>query len=404
VTCDSHDILQVHAMHFHVLGLGPVGCLLAHNLRRILPSAHGISLILKSGFAVPEKCSIKVDNYGGATTFSDGFLSEEFRDAQLQENQPQNSKQIQSLFVALKAQYTVDALRSLTYRLSANSTIVLMQNGMGLYEELIRDVFRNPSQRPHFIQASNTNGAFAIQPLHVVHAGIGSIDFGIVPDSRGRNFEAGFNDDSIPHSERRLRLSDITSSSDVDSARYTSLRDTVAALLLLEPLSTSWKTYSELQLIIRRKLAVNAVINPLTALLGCRNGQLMNLPPRSRIMALLCWETSLVFAAEMRRESTLWLEDMQSRGVDTKDVTIPSLPKSLSPSSLEEEVTRVAQLTRNNVSSMLQDVRRGRITEIYYINGYLAKLGRELGVRTPYNIALRELVSLRHVIPLDQIL
>lgn len=380
-------------MHFHVLGLGSVGCLLAHNLRRILPSTHHISLILKKTPDFTEKPSIKVDTFG-ATTTSDGFLLEEF--------QRTRDPQIQSLFIALKAQYTVSALRSLAHRLSANSTVVLMQNGMGIYEELIRDVFRNPVRRPHFILTSNTNGAFTIQPFHVVHAGLGTIDFGIVPDSKSRQFEAGFDDDSIPHSQRRLRLSDITSPTDEDSARYISLRDTVAALLLLEHLSTSWKTYAELQLIMRQKLVVNAAINPLTALMGCRNGQLTQLPFGSKIMQKVCREASLVFAAEMRRESTLWLEGMQSRGVDTKDVTPPSLPKSLSSDSLEGELIRVAQLTKNNVSSMLQDVQRGKVTEIDYITGYLVNLGRELGVRTPYNSALLDLVRLRHGIPLDQ--
>jgi 2-dehydropantoate 2-reductase len=391
-------------MHFHVLGLGPVGCLLAHNLRRILPSIHDITLILKTCPAFPGKHCIKVDTFG-ATTTSDGYILERFQNAEQEEgNRAQDMEQIQSLFVALKAYSTVDALQSLTYRLSANSTIVLMQNGMGIYEELIRNVFRNPSQRPHFILASNTNGAFAIQPFHIVHAGIGSIDFGIVPDSKGREFEASFLDDSTPRSQRRLHLSDITSPTDVDSARYISLRDTVAALLLLDTLSTSWKTYAELQLMMRRKLVVNAVVNPITAIMGCRNGHLTRLPSGSKLMNKICFEASLVFAAEMRRENTLWLEDMQSRGVDTKDVTLPSLPKSLTTSSLEEEVIRVAHLTKNNVSSMLQDIRRGRMTEIDYINGYLMNLGRELGVRTPYNHAVLDLVKLRLGIPLDQML
>jgi len=398
-------------MHYHVLGLGPVGCLLAHNLRRVLPSTHGISLIHKTRLnelALLEKGSIQVDTYGAVTT-SGGFLSETFENTnqslqQQEGDRAQDLKHIQSLFVALKAQHTVNALKSLTYRLSANSTIVLMQNGMGLYEQLIRDVFRNPSQRPHFILACNTHGAFTTRPFHVVHAGIGSIDFGIAPDSQGRDFEAGFYDENIPHSQRRPRLSDITSPTDVGSARYTSLRDTVAALLLLEPLSTSWKTYAELRLIMRRKLAVNAVINPLTALMGCRNGELTRLPFASRTMHMICWEASLVYAAEMRRESTLWLEDMQSRGVDSKDVTLPSLPKSLTTECLEDEVVRVAQLTKNNVSSMLQDVRRGKITEIDYINGYLINLGRELGVRTPVNTVLCDLVKMRYHIPLDQML
>lgn len=397
-------------MHYHVLGMGPVGCLLAHNLRRTLPSTH-ITLIHKTqqgALPLIRNGSIRVDTFGAAT-HSTGFLSEEFEDPnqnpQLQEeNRTQDLKQIQSLFVALKAQQTINALKALTYRLSSSSTIVLMQNGMGLYEHIIRDVFRDPRQRPHFILASNTHGAFINQPFHIIHAGVGSIDFAIVPDPRGRDFEAGFRDERIPHSQRRPRLSDITSPVDLDSARYSSLRDTVAALLLLDPLSTSWKTYAELQLIMRRKLAVNAVINPLTALLGCRNGELTRMPWASRTIQLICWEASLIYAAEMLRENNFWLKDMQSRGVDTKDSVLPSLHKSLTKESLEEEVVRVAQLTSNNVSSMLQDVRRGKPTEIKYINGHLINLGRELGIKTPANSVLYDLIRMRYFIPLDHLL
>ena len=33
--------------------------------------------------------------------------------------------------------------------------------------------------------------------------------------------------------------------------------------------------------------------------------------------------------------------------------------------------------TRNNVSSMLQDVKAGRMTEVQYLNGYVTSLGQE---------------------------
>ncbi len=42
--------------------------------------------------------------------------------------------------------------------------------------------------------------------------------------------------------------------------------------------------------------------------------------------------------------------------------------------------------------SMLQDFERGRKTEIDYINGYVARLGREFGVPVNVNSALTELV------------
>jgi 2-dehydropantoate 2-reductase len=43
--------------------------------------------------------------------------------------------------------------------------------------------------------------------------------------------------------------------------------------------------------------------------------------------------------------------------------------------------------------SMLQDVIRKRRTEIQYLNGYVAQRGREVGVKTPFNEAITELVA-----------
>jgi len=62
---------------------------------------------------------------------------------------------------------------------------------------------------------------------------------------------------------------------------------------------------------------------------------------------------------------------------------------------------RVAELTKGNISSMLQDVRRGRETEIEFINGYLENLGREHRIETPAISMLRNLVELKYFMPLD---
>jgi 2-dehydropantoate 2-reductase len=42
--------------------------------------------------------------------------------------------------------------------------------------------------------------------------------------------------------------------------------------------------------------------------------------------------------------------------------------------------------------SMLQDVMRGRRTEIDYLNGYVVEQGRRVGVKTPFNEKVVELV------------
>ena len=54
--------------------------------------------------------------------------------------------------------------------------------------------------------------------------------------------------------------------------------------------------------------------------------------------------------------------------------------------------------TRDHRSSMLQDIIRGRKTEIDYINGKVVELGAEYGIETPYNSAIVEMVKAKEAL------
>ena len=113
-------------------------------------------------------------------------------------------------------------------------------------------------------------------------------------------------------------------------------------------------------------IAVNAVINPLTALLRVRNGELLN---RAELEPLFAAVAEEVWRVAARHQ-----------------VALPTPPE------LVAEVRRVCQLTAANQSSMLRDVAEGRRTEVDAINGAVARLGRERGVLAPVNEALAALV------------
>lgn len=403
-------------MRFHVLGLGPIGSLVSHHLRRTLPPTHSISLIHKNeryARAAQEKGGIVSVERDGLVSAASGFKSEIFSSPMYIPELPSShasqantdedgSSLIESLFITTKAYTTLSAITKLLPRLSHDSTIVLLQNGMGMYEELVQSLFRNPLQRPHFILASNTHGAYLRGPTDVVHTGAGEIKFGIVPDPSGRNFEAGFFDDTIPVTERRARLGDITAPTDPTFARYKSLRNTVAALLLAEPLNTSWLPIAHIQTAMRLKLVVNAVINPLTAIMNCRNGDIFATNAARQVMRRVCVEASLVYAAEMRANAQVMLQNASAAGYSEDDVILDRLPRSLTASALEQECLRVAELTKGNISSMLSDVRRGNPTEIDYMNGYLLNLAQKYRVLMPVTMTLAQLVHMRSDIPLDQ--
>lgn len=104
-----------------------------------------------------------------------------------------------------------------------------------------------------------------------------------------------------------------------------------------------------------RKLAVNAVINPLTALHRCRNGQLLQQPEYRQQMQQLAAEVDQVAG----RKFPHWPADTLARSV------------------------QVCEQTANNRSSMLVDVEAGRATEIAFINGALLAEAQQLGIALP---------------------
>ncbi len=113
------------------------------------------------------------------------------------------------------------------------------------------------------------------------------------------------------------------------------------------------------------KLFVNVGINALTATLDCKNGELLHLADaRTRMHA------AILEAIEVAR----------AKGIDILGDPI-------------EVAESVCQKTAGNVSSMLQDIRKKRRTEIGAINGAVVAFGKEHVIETPENTLLMNQVK-----------
>jgi len=128
----------------------------------------------------------------------------------------------------------------------------------------------------------------------------------------------------------------------------------------------SVETVIDFEGIVWGKLIVNAAINPLTALLGVPNGELLGLATARSLMASAAAEVVAVAKA--------------------KGVRLP-------PEDPFVMVEDVARKTAVNRSSMYQDIQRGAPTEIEAICGMVGRIGKELGVPTPVNDTLYSLVK-----------
>jgi len=118
--------------------------------------------------------------------------------------------------------------------------------------------------------------------------------------------------------------------------------------------------------LVWEKLLINVGINALTAIFNVPNGELINDQDLQTIMRGAVCEAVMVARAN---------------GLDFR------------PERAVHEVEKICRLTAENISSMLQDVRRGSLTEIDYINGAIVREGERLGVETPLNCLLTRLIK-----------
>jgi 2-dehydropantoate 2-reductase len=114
------------------------------------------------------------------------------------------------------------------------------------------------------------------------------------------------------------------------------------------------------------KLVVSSAINPLTALLRIPNGELLESSFSIGLMRELAVETAKV-AKKM-------------------GVILPFLDPENAPK-------KVAQQTKGNLSSMLQDVLRGAPTEIDAINGAIVRLAQQMDLQVSVNRIVWSLVK-----------
>jgi 2-dehydropantoate 2-reductase len=217
------------------------------------------------------------------------------------------------LLVCCKASQSIQALQQWQVAISSETQIVLLQNGLGQHQLIAKAFPQNT-----LFAASTTEGAFRSRTNRVIHAGIGQTQWG----------------------------------------QYNGTKTPFKLPLGLLKGKHFWS--DNIKQVLLDKLAINAVINPLTVKYQCKNGELLTQPDAYIELKALCEET------ECFLKKAHWSISF----------------------NLLEKTQLIAQLTANNYSSMLQDIRNKRFTEIDFINGYLLNEAIIKGINLPISKSL----------------
>lgn len=331
---------QNEKQRIHILGVGNLGRLFATSLARV-PNPPPITLIVHRKTLLEQWAAnpgVEISRPGGTTDrvtdFDIEWWTEEKPD-QGPVSEVCDGNKLSNLIVATKAPDALPQVDRLRGYLNAESTVAFVQNGMSkLWPPHGVDYCekRYPSSdHPNFVLCVTTHGVTSLGTFKSLHASPADVAMGPVLLNDHRPDQA------------ECLMSRIMAASHLNARKVSR--------------SSLWVLQLE-------KLVVNSVINPLTAILRCKNGVLFANPngPIMQVMDKLIKEASRVFQALIHEQSTQEL----LAGADIAD-----LHDRFSPPRLRAMLHSVGEKVKDNRSSMLQDVTAGKQTEIWEFNGWL---------------------------------
>jgi 2-dehydropantoate 2-reductase len=123
------------------------------------------------------------------------------------------------------------------------------------------------------------------------------------------------------------------------------------------------------------KVMFNSCWSGMSAALGCTFGEIIDDPKASACMSYIASEAVAVCRASGYEMPYFWGQDMTAMGIiDTEDAFRKS----------QKIFYDLVSKMRPAKASMLQDLEKGRVTEVGMINGYICSEGKKAGIATPF--------------------
>ncbi|KAI1768758.1 6-phosphogluconate dehydrogenase C-terminal domain-like protein [Hypoxylon sp. FL1150] len=311
--------------------------------------------------------------------------------------EPAAGAAIRNLVVATKAADALPQVDRLRRYLDGDSAVAFTQNGMCKLWPPLGDAYvaarfgegeGEGAKVPDWLACVTTHGVTSLGPFRSVHASPAGVLVGAVGGRRSGGGGGGGGGGSRP-------------------SDYLAAQIVGAPGLEAKRVDTRGLWVAQLE-----KLVVNAVINPLTAVLRCKNGELfaeggggdgvpdvidLLVEEASRTLrALVAHPSSDSILQSPRPDGESDTQEGEAGESEALERVRDELLERFSFARLKEMLYGVAAKVGENTSSMLQDVRAGKPTEIGDFNGWLVETARYVGdeeCRVPSHEKLVKLVE-----------
>ena len=361
----SHGHINLSTRTIHILGLETPGKFLAYALTP-LPDAPPVMMLTRQYPALKtwqrEGQGITLIRHGKTETRYGVGLEMMPPLDRMNQPRPDGNKpctdarrpayggHISQLIINVQSQLVVHGLTSIKHRLDRRSTILFMHDTMGVMEEVNLKIFPDIETRPNYMlgifsrTVTTSSSGFTIGM-----DGLGTMALALVP----RHFELG------------ATATDTSSLEESASAHYL-----LRTLCRSPEIAAVGFRYFDLLIMKLRKLAVRAVIDPLSTMFDCANGQLLPNQGILTLMNVLVTEISQILTGlpELRHlPITRQRFDRYQLGRLTRSIIIHN------PSF---------------TSFTARCVRQGKDTDIKFVNGYFIRRGRQQNLLCPINYTM----------------
>lgn len=314
-------------MVFHIIGAGALGllygsklCLAGHEVMFSTRTEQQAAYLNGEGITLHDDIKIHIQPAQ--------FQAFSIANSNLKPQTPS----IDWLIITVKQwQVNADFIQQIANIAHRNTKILCLQNGIGLADCLI-----DASIGEAVYSAVTTEGAKRSQCNEVFHTGSGNTVIGISKIGVNQTIS------NVVAKKYGENLTDI-----FQKAGFRSFLS------------------NKIDIEIYKKLLINCIINPLTAIWRIPNGELIANADRIKFVKQLCDEAEAICQAS-------------------------GIPIDF---DLYDQVVQVCKGTFNNTSSMLKDILQGNQTEIDYINGHLVKLALAANIEAPMHETITHLIK-----------
>ncbi|KAK1255912.1 hypothetical protein MKX07_008171 [Trichoderma sp. CBMAI-0711] len=269
-----------------------------------------------------------------------------------------DNSHIDQLLVAGPGHEAVEALQSVKHRVDRDTAVCLMTNGLGVLEEVRARVFQGTESSPSFV--------------------LGHMSHRLAFDRRTasvRELRYGMTQLTFPDSGRLGQ----------DVEKTESRIDFVRTIEGVKDLNSSLTPFDKWLRFKLPSVILDSVVEPVCVLMEIPYAGLQRNPAARRMMQRLLAEIVSVVDNMPEIEGSAAIRDF-IRG-----------------NRIQQYIYSRIMARRAASSDLARQIQNGLPTDIDYLNGFFIRRGHQLGIQTPTNLMIRDMIKAKHSLAIERL-